>query len=144
MATGAKLGYGSLLKRGNGASPQVFDTIAEVTGLSEFGSEAALVDVTNFDSAGGAREYINGLKDGVEISVTANFRPNATTQGASAGLIYDHVNNVTRDFKLVLTSALGSYNFSALVRSWKASVPVDGVIAATFALKITGQITWQA
>jgi predicted secreted protein len=143
MATGSKLGYGSLLKRGNGASPQTFVTVIEITGISEFGSEAALVDVSNFDSPGGYREYILGLKDPVEISVTGNFRPDSTTQSAYDGLQYDHNSSVIRDFKLVLTTSLGTYNFSALVKGFKASVPVDGVIGVTFTLKPSGAITYQ-
>lgn len=138
MATSAKLGYTSLLKRGDGSSPETFTTIAEVTNIGEFGAEAALVEVTNFDSAGAAREYIAGLKDGVSMSITANFLPQNLTQANLIAAI-----GATNNFKLVMPTGMGIFNFAAVVLSWKQTVTPDAAIVATFGLKISGPITWQ-
>lgn len=143
MATGAKLGYGTLLKKGNSASPEVFTTIAEVVSIGEFGSEAEILDVTNFDSAGGFKEYINGLKDGVELTVVANFLPNNATQGYAAnGLIDDHNDGTTRNFRLELTPSLGVFRFSGIIRGWRATIGVAAAMQVTFRIKVSGLIDW--
>jgi len=140
MATSAKLGYTSLLQVGNGSSPEGFVTLAEVTNIGEFGVEAAIVEVTNLDSPGGTREYIAGLKDGVTMSVTANFLPQNASQAA---LMADVAAGATRNFRLLMPSGMGRFNFAAAVLSWKAADSPDAAITATFGLKISGPITWQ-
>lgn len=142
MATGAKLGYGSLLKRGNSASPEVFTTIAEVKSIGEFGSEAEILDVTNFDSAGGFKEYINGMKDGVELTVTANALMGNATQGYTSGVIDDHNDGTTRNFRLELTSPNGVFRFAGIIRGWRISVNTTAAIEVTFRIKVSGLIDW--
>lgn len=140
--TAAKIGYGSLLKRGDAASPEAFTTIAEVTSIGEFGSERGLLDVTNLDSPDTFMEYLLAMKDGVELSVQANFLPTNATQNYAAGLIKDHNDGTRRNFQLVLPSSFGTFSFTGLVRSWKANVAPNAAIQATFTIKITGAITY--
>lgn len=64
---------------GSSASPQVLTAIEEVTDFPNFGVDNELVEVTNFDS-GGSKEYIAGLADGVEFTITSNYIPNAAAQ----------------------------------------------------------------
>lgn len=142
--TGAKIGYGSLLKRGNGASPEVFTTIAEIRKVGEFGSERGLIDVTNLDSPDTFMEYILSMKDGVELAVEANFLPNNATQSPTAGIIKDHDDGTTRNFTLTLPGTFGKFAFSALVRAWKANVDPNDALVATFTLKVTGAIFYSA
>lgn len=144
MSTGAKLFYGSKLKMGNGSSPEAFTDIAEVIGLGEFGSEFGLQDATNLDSENGFMEYIASMKDGMEITITANFLPANATQGVNTGLIAAHNAGTTKNFKLALPSPFGTFNFSGLVRSWRAGLTTAEKMTATFGVKLTGPITWQA
>lgn len=143
MATAAKLGYGSLLKRGNGSSPQTFSTIAEVTGVSAFGVQRELVEVTNFDSPSSYREYIAGLKDGIQFTFDVNWIPTNATQSISSGLQADVENGTLRDFKLQLTSGFGTYNFSGIVLGWQFNDTPAAAITGTFTVKVSGTITWQ-
>jgi hypothetical protein len=138
MPTGAKLGYGSLLKRGNGASPEVFETVAEMHDIPDFGSEAALVEVTNFDSPSSTREYISGLLDGIQFTVTGNARLDSTSQLL---VISDHNAKTLRNYQIHLTSPLGIWSFSALTLGWKISVPVAGAQQITFTYKVSGTLT---
>jgi hypothetical protein len=138
MATGAKLGYGSLLKRGNGASPEVFVTIAEMHDIPDLGSEAALVEVTNFDSPLSTREYISGLLDGIQFTVTGNCRLDSQTQ---LDVIADHNNKVLRNYQIHLTSPQGIWSLSVLTLGWKISVPVAGAMQITFTYKVSGTLT---
>lgn len=144
-----QLGYGCLLKFGNDASPQIFNTIAEVSAIGEFGSERGLIDKTNFDSADAFMEYILGLKDGVELTVTANFLVNNATQNSTTGLIKAQDVGAARDFKFVIRDTYsfatqGTFNFAALVRAWRVSVSTPALLQATFNLKVTGPIVYQA
>lgn len=145
MATGAKLGYGSLLKKGNGASPEVFNTIAEVTEVSGFGAERALIEVTNFDSANAFREYIAGMKDGVQFTARANFLPNNASQDFANGLGADFESGAAKNFKLSLTGGIGTFTFAALVIGWKPeTISPNAAITATFTLKVSGSISFAA
>jgi hypothetical protein len=137
MATSAILGSGTLLKRGDGASPEVFTTIFEVVSIGDFGQENPLVEATHMQSS--AREYIYGLPDGVEVPVVVNYKPDNTTH---INMLSDQANRVTRNFKLVLpTSPAQTFSFSALVRSWRLNFTSADVIHASFTLKISGVIT---
>lgn len=138
MPTGAKLGYGSLFKRGNGASPEVFTTIVEMHDIPDFGAEAALVEVTNFDSPNGTREYISGLADGVQFTVQGNSRLDNQTQ---LNLIADFDAKVLRNFQIHLTSPQGIWSFAALVIGWKFNVPVASSQQITFTFKVSGVIS---
>lgn len=141
-ATAGKIGYGTLIKAGSDASPQVFSTIAEVRKIGNFGSKRGLVDMTNFDSANTFMEYILAMKDGAQISVECNFLPNNVTQNVY-GLIRDHNNGTTRDFRIVMPGAFGTFSFSALVLEWNVpQFDPQQAITATFTLKISGPITW--
>src|SRR5687767_9262248 len=108
--TDARIGFGCLLKMGNDASPQVFNSIAQVFSLGEFGAERALIDKTNFDSPS-FMEYILNLPDGTELTVSANFLPNDATQNTTTGMIKAVNNAVERDFQFVIRD---SYTLAAV------------------------------
>jgi hypothetical protein len=134
--------YGSILSRGDGASPQNFTRIAEVRKVGEFGSERGLIDMTNLDSPDTFMEYLLAMKDGVELPVECNFLPANATQSPDTGLIKDHNDGVARDFTLELPGSFGTFSFTALVRAWKANVAPNEGLIATFTLKLTGAIDY--
>lgn len=141
MATNAALGKGIEFKKGNGASPQIFTTIAEVTEIGDFGFETPLVEVTHFQST--FMEYILGMPDGVEFPVTVNYDPANATHWA---FVQDAKARTTRDFKVVFPSDLDgvTFSFSGLIRSFKTSgLTPTGAVHATFIVKISGDITIQ-
>lgn len=145
MATAGKIGYGSLLKVGNGVSPQSFNTLAEVRKIGNFGSKAGLVDMTNLDSLNSAMEYIAAMKDGVQMSIECNFIPTNATQNTTSGLIKDQVNGTVRDFKLQLPGSFGTFSFSGIVLEWNVpSLAPQDAITVTFGIKITGPISYGA
>lgn len=71
MATLAQIA-GFKLKLGNDASPQVYSDIEEVISVGALGTIGEDLDVTNFDSAAGQREFIAGLSEGNEVTVECN------------------------------------------------------------------------
>ena len=77
--TAATSGFGTLLKAGDAASPEVFTTIAEVTNIAGPTLSTEMIDVTNHSSASNFREKIASLKDGGEVTFSINYLPaNAT------------------------------------------------------------------
>lgn len=71
MATLAQIA-GFKIKLGNNASPQVYSDIEEVLSVGALGNVAEDLDVTNFDSADGQREFISALAEGNEVTVECN------------------------------------------------------------------------
>lgn len=61
-------------------SPNALVAIEEVLDVAGMGSTSPTLDVTNWDSAAGTKEYIAARAEGSEFTVTCNFVPNATGQ----------------------------------------------------------------
>lgn len=138
MATTAFIGSGSLLKLGDGASPEVFSTIYEVRNIGDLGQENDLIEATHMLST--AKEYIYGLADGVELPVVVSYKPTDTSHVA---LLAAQAARTTKNFKLTMPSGGGSltFSFSALIRGWKLPLSPNEIAEMTFTLKISGAIT---
>lgn len=80
--TEGKIGYGTLIKIGDGASPEVFTTIGEVFAIGPVGATKPLVDFTHHESPNKFKEFKVGIAEGDEISVSANWVVNETGQDA--------------------------------------------------------------
>ncbi len=137
-ATQAKLGFGTLFKRGNGGNPEVFTTIPEVRVVPPISSERELVEVTHHESPDGFREYILGLKDGSEIQIEYNYIGHEQQDGLKA----DHDAGTARNFQVIIPTAVPkTVSFAALVRAIDPFDPqIDGPITGRSTLKITGNI----
>ena len=137
--TEAISGFGTILKRGDGAVPEVFTTIAEVKSLSGPGLTLETIDVTHHQSTGGWREFIGGLLDGGEVTFDVNFIPSNQTQD---NLWTDLQNRTLRNFELEFPDpGSTTWSFSALVTGFEESAPIDDVLGASVTLKISGQPT---
>src|SRR5690606_33267398 len=131
----ARLGYGTVLKMGDGGSPQTFAEIGEVGDFEE-GDSIELVEVTNHQSPNSRREYIAALKDGAEMSIPVNYIPEHPTHDRSTGP-RGKIGEVV-DFQLIAPGETEMYEFSALVMGVTRSFPVQGVMQMTVTLKKTG------
>lgn len=136
-ATEAQIGYGTLLKLGNGSSPETFTTIAEVKSIDGFGFTLAEVEATHMESPNGYNEYVSGMKDGDTITAVLNMiRSNAidTKTVWDAGL--------RRNFELNFPSTLPDYDFSAVPTGWHIQgVTPGGVLEVQVTMRISGAIT---
>jgi hypothetical protein len=143
MSTSAFLGSQTLLKLGDGASPEVFTTIGEVTNVDPIAQRKDLVEVTHLLST--AKEYIGGLPDGQPINFSCNFLPTNTQQLAlltAAASI-----TTAKSFKYVLPSGGGSltFSFSALVLGTGVGPTTPNTATKlNVELKVTGSITGPA
>lgn len=136
--TGATLGYGVKLKMGDGGAPETFADIAEIKDLND-GDDAELRDVTNHQSAGSRREYIAGLIDGGELTMTLNYLPNNATQNRVTGL--QAALRQTKNFRLEEPGNATGYQFAAVVQSVGRAYPVDDVMELSVTIKKTGAVS---
>ena len=130
---------GTTIARGDGASPEVYTAIAQVTSITPVGQERALIDVTNLDSA--AREYMKAIKDGQEINIEAQYDPDDT---GHSGLRTDLNAETSRNVRVTFTdSPAQTVTFAAMVTNWSiVDISIDNVLTLNVTLKPTGDLTF--
>jgi len=135
----ALVSQGAILKRGDGAGSEVFTAIGEVISISGIGGGSpSEIDVTNLASTG--KEFLLGLKDEGEISISLNLDTADTMQ---TGLRTDRDANTLRNFTLDLTDSGPSVlSFSAYVKTFNIGLGVDEKINLEVSLRISGVVTW--
>jgi predicted secreted protein len=140
--TDAISSFSTLLKIGDGATPETFGTIAEVLDIDGPDLGLDTEEVTSHDSANGWSEHIGTILNGGEVSFDVNFVPTDATHDTSTGLQGDMIDRTLRNFQLVLPdSGTTTYAFAALVTGFKAAEPVKGALRASVKLKISGAVT---
>lgn len=138
MATGARIGYGTLFKSGNGASPEVFATLAEVTNITPPAISRDTSDASHEESPGAWREFIAGLKDGGEISLELNFVPGNSASLALMNEFDLDGPQATKNRQVVFPD--GSYfAFAAILTAFEPDAPIDDKMTASATYKITGK-----
>ena len=144
MTTNALIGMGVLFSRGDGASPEVFTAIAEVIDVSPPSMTKDQVEATHTQSVDSFREFIPGLKDGGEASITVNFLPNNATQNnTSGGLLNDFINlTAAGNFRIAFPgSPTATWTFAATVISYEVATPLDDRMTAVIGFKVAGAPT---
>lgn len=137
MATNAFSAQGTVLKRGNGASSEIFTSIGEIKSIQGPSGTANLLDATHLEST--AKEYVLGIPDEGEIRITMNWVPSSTQH---QGLITDRLNRVKRNFNIVWSdNGAAVHAFSAYVTNFEISAGTDAIVEASVTLKITGALT---
>jgi len=132
------LSQGCVLKRGDGAGPEVFTAVGQVTKFTGPGGSATVIDASNLDST--AKEKMMGLRDEGSYSFDINYDP-ADTQ--HQGLIADRAAKVLRNFKVVLSDDDDSeIAFSGFVLGFQIQGAVDDLVTASVTIEISGAVTW--
>lgn len=142
MAAAAVIGNELRFKYLNtSVSPNAYTTLDAVIDFGEFGEEKPLIDITAQTST--AREYRNGLADGIEIPVTMNFHGNTANVTSFNTLYNAYLNNTTLGFQISVLNASPQFGFrfSGTVRSWRLSGTVGEKSVASFSIKISGAVT---
>ena len=129
----AILGYGSSISRAG-------NTIAEVVNIKPPALKAETPDVTTMDSSTSFREYISGLKDGGEVTLTLKFYP-GDSNGQYA-LITDLENGTKQTFIITLPDSVATWTFYAYVTGYVPDIPLDDAIGLEVTLKVTGKPTF--
>lgn len=134
------LGQGTLLQKDT-TGAGMWRTIARCKSISGPSYEADEVDVTTHDSVAGFREFIRGLVDPGEISAECVFDPGDDSHKEVDGVIADLKSGDIDPYKIVWVGAGRKLSFSAFVKSFPITSPVDAELTATVTLRITGDIT---
>lgn len=131
---------GVQIKIGDGASPEVFTKIAQVTDFSGPGGNAKIIDVTNLDST--AIEKLMGLMDEGQVKLGIILSP-ADTNGQMAARAARST-RAKKNFEIVLTddSPATTLSFEAFVPGFEIAGAVDDAIKGTITLEVTGPVTW--
>lgn len=139
MTTGTvRSGLGTLLQRGNGASPEVFTTIPKVRSLKGPPLETTMLDTTALDTQGGYETLTPSLKKPGVVTFELDFMPEDTNHQELLG---DFVNGTLRDFQIVWPDGVTTYAFQAYVSKWEPSAAPTAVLTAAVSLQISGAPT---
>ena len=85
-ATSGKTGIGVLLKLGDGASPEVFATVANVTQLNAGGVSLGTVEATHLNSPNYYEEFLATMKTSDTWTFTLQWDPTNATHDGTTGL----------------------------------------------------------
>lgn len=133
------LGFGSILKRGDGGGPENFSTIAENLDISIDTGELQTIDATHQESPDSTEELIAGLHSTGSLTFSSNYIPSDAEQ---TGLLTDKTNRVKRNFKVTVpTTPTGEITFTALVTNFNIGLPVKDKMSVDTTLKMTGAVT---
>lgn len=131
----ANHGYGATLAKG--ATP-----IIELTDIGEFGISRSEVDVTSHSSDNSSNEFIAGMIEGGELTVTGNFI-SSNTAGQIAAIGADFRSGARKAYTITLANTEAStFVFDAHVKSWKVKADLKGKQTITITFKISGKPTF--
>jgi hypothetical protein len=137
----------TLLRVGNGTSPEFFTTIAYVNSITGPSLQGQVVDVTSMSTGIPWRQKLVTLLEGGEVNFKVFWQPMVATHQTLLTLFNNRgangVAGAPIDFQLVFPDQDGStYYFSGFVSAVKLSEDVADVIKADATITITGQVTY--
>lgn len=111
--------------------------LEEILSVSGLGKSNDILDVTNFDSPAGTKEYIAGLADGAEMTVECNFIAAAAGQVALQAAVDA---GASVDVVMTYTTTTQVYTFTAAAQGWTISPSISDQNRIEFTLKVSGEI----
>lgn len=135
----AFIGFGTIFGIGDGGGPEVFDAVAEVVSITPPAYTMDTVDVTHMLSTERFREFVPGLRDGGEFSMSINYIPgDATSDALIAKALVDTVGN----YKITWPNSEEWIFAGVFVGFAPGDVSVDGKVSATVRIKVSGKPEW--
>ncbi|MFN7019880.1 MAG: phage tail tube protein [Phycisphaerales bacterium] len=136
-ATGARGGYGTLLQRGDGATPtEVFTTIAEVMDVDGPERKVNFDDATNMESPDQHVEVVPTIKETGPVT----FQVNLLADNSTHALLTSDLDAMRKgNWRLILAGGTKRFEFAAYVESIGASMPVKGKMVRPVTLRLTGK-----
>lgn len=127
---------GTTLKKGT-------TVIAELTSIDGVSVSADTIETTALDSEGNYRQFVNGLKDAGEVSISGHFN-----HAAHSPLFEDFedgtVQTYTIEFPDVLTTTGTLWTFGAVVTAFGTSAELEDLVSFEATLKLSGKPTLSA
>lgn len=133
-----KIGHGSALQLGDGATPtEVFTSIVGVTQISFGSGKVDTIDTTEMLTAGTTRIYDDGLEAPGDVTVKLNIKPGDTTQ---TSLFTAKAAGGTHNFKVVYPGTVKTRAFAAIIVSIDEDIPDDKLPTYSLKLQVSGPI----
>lgn len=129
-------GVGTILKRSDMASSETYTAIGEITNIGGPSMSRGTIDVTSFDSTGGYREFIAGLRDAGEVTLSMNF-----TASGYSDMKDDFESDDARNYQIVLPdTATTTLQFAGLVTQLPLDIPLDDKVSCDVTIKVSGRV----
>jgi hypothetical protein len=97
-------GYGTVLQVGDGASPEVFTSIAALSSIKLPTLSTADIDMSHLTTTNAFREMLPGMRSAGKVGFTGNYTPaGATHKNASGGLLFLQRTRAIVNWKIVLS-----------------------------------------
>ncbi|MFD5050878.1 phage tail tube protein [Streptomyces tendae] len=129
--------FGVQLKRGDGAEPEVFTAIANLSNLEDGGRTRNTIDVTSHDSPNRYMEFVGGLIDPGEVTIDINYDP-----AVHDVLEADLEDEDPRNYQIVFPDpAQTTFSFAAVMTGFSKSAPVDDKLSGSLTFKVSGKPT---
>lgn len=133
--TDPRIGAGTILKLGDGATNELFTKIAEVMTLGPIGQTAPEVDATPIDAT--ERRYIGGLRDGNTVSMSLGWvGTNAQHKALRDGL------GSKKNFQVEWADGSGAKFTLAITNVERGETTAEGIMLMNVEGRITGIINW--
>lgn len=142
----AVVAINTLLQLGDGASPEVFSTIANVSSIDGLQLSANVVDITSHSTAVPWRQKITTLLDAGDLTTTLFFDPKSTGHQLLLTIFQEKTGNQgLRTYKIVFPeSGAPKYVFLAYISKFSMKAPVDGVLTADLTFTATNNPNFNA
>lgn len=114
------------------------NAVGSLTEINNPGMEANIIDVTNHGSSDNSKEFLGGLKDGGEVSLSGFY------DYSDAGQAYLR-NNIGASAACVITYSNGNKaSFTGIIKSAGEGAPLDEAVPFSATIKVSGKITYAA
>lgn len=131
----ALIGYGTTFAFGDGADPEVFTALAEVTDISPPSDSIDIIEVTHMGSPDRTKEFVGALNDPGECSFDIHFLPGA---GDDALIQAKRGSNIGAKANYRITYPNDeTWTFTAILTGYTPTVPVNDRMTATVTFKVT-------
>ncbi len=130
-------GQSVYLQRGDGASPEVFTTLATVIDMDGFDLSADTNENTKRGPGVKFKSYTKGLIDGGELSATIESVPGQPDWDLLEGDVKNDI--CARNFRLVFPT--DTYEIPALPTGFKPTYKMGETIRAEWKAKVSGEPT---
>lgn len=129
--------YGTVFSR-ESITPGTYTAVANVNDITPPGIEREALDVTAHDSPDGYMEYIGGLINGGEVSITLHYDP-----AKHDTLLADLESVDPVNYEITWPVAVGgSWQFAAIMTGFAPAAPVDDKLTAELTFQVSGKPTF--
>lgn len=118
--------------------------VAEVIAISLPNPQQSDVEATHFESAGRTREYIPGLIDNGEISISINYDAGSATDTLILSALGDAE---ARECMVSIPTSSGTnqeFTFDGIVKGYERSIPIDDRQTAVITIRVAGAVVQAA